>query len=252
MNLIDALGESGAEHAVCTTYPFEPLFFSNYVIDSLQDAGVATPVVLMDDHQYEKLARQQQLTSRAIGQHYYLEPVTVEDTFHPKVTFLAGESTCHVCVTSANITLGEYTTAAQLGQTATVAADSEQVTAEQLAVTQGVRSFIEQLSQEYVSGRDHGLRYSGQFKRRSGSKREHHLGLSRVAFSITWKPRSSSKSVTGLEALPLPRCFPRSLAVRRRCRRSMRPSMRTTTRSWFQMEIRISIHTQLSMPSATR
>jgi len=154
VNLIDALGESEAEHAVCTTYPFEPLFFSNYAIDSLQDAGVATPVVLMDDHQYEKLARQQQLTSRAIGQHYYLEPVAVEDTFHPKVTFLAGESACHVSVTSANITLGEYTTGAQLGQTATVAADSEQVTAEQLAVTQDVRSFIEQLSQEYVSGRD--------------------------------------------------------------------------------------------------
>lgn len=158
MNLIDALGGCEAEHAVCTTYPFEPLFFSNYAIDSLQDVGVASPVVLMDDQQYEKLAKQEQLTSRAIGQHYYLEPVSVENTFHPKVTFLAGESACHVGVTSANITLGEYTTAAQLGQTATVTADTapdeNPAVSEPLAVAKDVRAFIEQLAHEYVSGRD--------------------------------------------------------------------------------------------------
>ena len=158
MNLIDALGGCEAEHAVCTTYPFEPLFFSNYAIDSLQDVGVATPVVLIDDQKYEKLAKQQQLTSRAIGQHYFLEPVSVENTFHPKVTFLAGESACHVGVTSANMTLGEYTTAAQLGQTATVtadmASDENPAVSEQLAVVKDVRTFIEQLAQEYVSGRD--------------------------------------------------------------------------------------------------
>ena len=158
MNLIEALGGCEADHAVCTTYPFEPLFFSNYAIDPLQQAGVATPIVLMDDQQYEKLAEQQALTSRAIGQHYYLEPVTVESTFHPKVAFLAGESACHVSVSSANITLAEYTTAAQLGQTVTVSADPEtdadRPTAQELAVAQDVREFIDQLCQEYVSGRD--------------------------------------------------------------------------------------------------
>lgn len=158
MNLIDALRGSEADHAVCTTYPFEPLFFSNYAIDPLQEAGVATPIILMDGQQYEKLAERQELTSRAIGQHYYLEPVTVESTFHPKVAFLAGESACHISVSSANITLSEYTTAAQLGQTITVSTETEtesdRPTAHELAVAQDVRVFIDQLCQEYVSGRD--------------------------------------------------------------------------------------------------
>lgn len=158
MNLIDALGGCEAEHAVCTTYPFEPLFFGNYAIDPLQKAGVPTPIVLMDDQQYETLAQQQELTSRAIGQHYYLEPVAVESTFHPKVAFLAGESACHVSVTSANITLAEYTTAAQLGQTVTVSAepetDAEEPTLQEIAVAQDVRDFIDQLCREYVSGKD--------------------------------------------------------------------------------------------------
>lgn len=158
MNLIEALGGCEAEHAVCTTYPFEPLFFSNYAIDTLQEAGVATPVVLMDGTQYDQLAQRQQLTSRAIGQHYYLEPITIEQTFHPKVTFVAGESACHASVTSANLTLGEYTTAAQLGQTVTVPADadagSDDVTPRARAVAQDVRGFVEQLAQEYVSGHD--------------------------------------------------------------------------------------------------
>lgn len=52
MNLIDALAGSEADHAVCTTYPFEPLFFSNYAIDPLQEAGVATPIILMDGQRW--------------------------------------------------------------------------------------------------------------------------------------------------------------------------------------------------------
>lgn len=158
MNLIDALGGVQADHAVCTTYSFEPLFFSNFAINPLQKAGVATPIVLMDDQQYETLAEEQELASRAIGKHYYLEPITVESTFHPKVAFLAGESACHVSVSSANLTLAEYTTAAQLGQTLTIDADpdtaSEQATPAEIAVAQDVRVFISRLANKYTSGRD--------------------------------------------------------------------------------------------------
>lgn len=157
MNLVDALGGCEATHAVCTTYPFEPLFFGNYAIDPLQESGVATPVVLMDHRQYDKLARQRQLTSRAIGQYYYLEPVAVESTFHPKVAFLAGDDACHVSVSSANLTLAEYTTAAQLGQTVTIPADpdaDDPPSSRALAVAQDVREFIAHLGHRHVSGRD--------------------------------------------------------------------------------------------------
>jgi len=158
VNLINALGGADVEYAVCTTFPFEPLFFGNYAIDPLQDAGVVTPVVLVDGQKYEQLARRSQLSSRAIGNHYYLEPVTVDGTFHPKVNFLAGEEACHVGVSSANLTLGEYSTAAQLGQTVTiprdVSEDEESLTPEAIHVAQDARLFIQQLAAEHVSGHD--------------------------------------------------------------------------------------------------
>lgn len=158
MNLINALGGADVEYAVCTTFPFEPLFFGNYAIDPLQDAGVVTPVVLMDGQKYEQLARRTQLSSRAIGTHYYLEPISISGTFHPKVNFLAGEEACHVGVSSANLTLGEYSTAAQLGQTITVPKDvdddEEPLTSEAVHVAKDVRRFTQHLAADHVSGHD--------------------------------------------------------------------------------------------------
>lgn len=158
MNLIEALGGADVEYAVCTTFPFEPLFFGNYAIDPLQDAGVVTPVVLMDGQKYEQLARRNQLSSRAIGNHYYLEPISVSGTFHPKVNFLAGEEACHVGVSSANLTLGEYSTAAQLGQTITVSRelddDEDSLPPEAIHVAKDVRRFIQYLIADHVSGHD--------------------------------------------------------------------------------------------------
>lgn len=158
MNLIDALGGANVEYAVCTTFPFEPLFFGNYAIDPLQDAGVVTPVVLMDEQTYEQLARRNQLSSRAIGNHYYLEPISISGAFHPKVNFLAGEEVCHIGVSSANLTLGEYSTAAQLGQTVTIPRDvdddEESLDPEAIHVAKEARRFTQHLAADHVSGHD--------------------------------------------------------------------------------------------------
>lgn len=157
MNLIEALHGRDADHGVCTTFAFEPLFFGNYAIDQLQSAGIATPVVLMDGQRYQDLARNAGLSSRAIGQHYYLEPIVHSGVFHPKIVFLAGEDDCHVGVSSANLTLGEYTTAAQLGQTITLTTGEDEPDPTAISITQDVRGFVRGLASEYVSGRDAGI-----------------------------------------------------------------------------------------------
>jgi hypothetical protein len=157
MNLLETLGEAPVEFAICTTYPFEPLFFSNYAINPLQDAGVVKPVVLMDGNRYETLADRGKLSTRAIGRDYYLEPVTANEVFHPKVNFLAGDDSCRVSVGSANLTLGEYTTAAQLTGTEMFTLDSPSESIDALssvAVVQEVRSYIASLVNNYVSGHD--------------------------------------------------------------------------------------------------
>ena len=157
MNLLETLGEAPVEFAICTTYPFEPLFFSNYAIDPLQDAGVVKPVVLMDGNRYETLADRGKLSPRSIGRDYYLEPVTADEVFHPKVNFLAGDGSCRVSVGSANLTLGEYTTAAQLTGTEMVTSDATPESIDSpnsIAVVQEVRSYIASLVDDHVTGHD--------------------------------------------------------------------------------------------------
>lgn len=158
MNLIDTLGDTHAEHAVLTTYVFDPGFFSQYAIDSLHDAGVSSPVVMMDSDKYQTLVRDG-ISDRSMGDTYYLEPVLVDEVFHPKVGFFSGEDECGFLVGSANITLSEYTTAAQLSIHGTVEEDGQTAgsPSSNIEVAKDVRGFIKDLNDEYVTGEDASL-----------------------------------------------------------------------------------------------
>jgi hypothetical protein len=158
MNLIDTLGDTHAEHAVLTTYVFDPGFFSQYAIDSLHDAGVSSPVVMMDSEKYQNLVRDG-ISDRSMGDTYYLEPVLVDEVFHPKVGFFSGEDECGFLVGSANITLSEYTTAAQLAIHDTVEKDKSTAgsSSSKIKVAKDVRAFIKNLDDEYVTGEDASL-----------------------------------------------------------------------------------------------
>jgi len=158
MNLVDALaGDYDVDYGALTTYPFDPYFFNRFAIGALRDAGVSQPVVLMDGPTYQDKAKTTDWGSAQIGDGYYLEPVTIDQVFHPKVSLCASEDALSFAVGSANMTLNEYTTAAQLTtsnglERTTRVDDPERAAIVQIA--RGIRHFFEYLASEHVTGED--------------------------------------------------------------------------------------------------
>lgn len=152
MNLVDALTSGDAEYAMLTTFPFDARFYKSYISRELSSAGIVSPVILMDYGRYQQNLSNGTWQPESIQGDYYLEPVDVPGTFHPKVALTASDNQVNVIVSSANLTLSEMTSAAQLGTQVTVNRDEESPD-ESLAVVQDVLSFVETLTERYV-GRD--------------------------------------------------------------------------------------------------
>jgi len=154
MNLIDALQPSAAEYATFTTYPFDPRFYRDYLSRELSSAGVSSPVLLMDYDRYQQNFDDGEWMPGSIAGDYYLEPVDVGSIFHPKLAVGTSEEEIHVAITSANLTLNEITSAAQLGTQYSVESDTA---AENpyVPVVQDVLTFVDKLKETYV-GRDAG------------------------------------------------------------------------------------------------
>ncbi len=115
MNLVEAINPSDAEYTMLTTYPFDPRFYREYLSRELSDAGVAAPVILMDYDRYQENFEDGVWEPGTLAGNYYLEPVDVQHVFHPKISVSTSEEQIHVAITSANLTLEEITSAAQLG-----------------------------------------------------------------------------------------------------------------------------------------
>ncbi len=158
MNLVDAITPTAAEYTMLTTFPFDARFYSEYLSREFSDAGVASPVILMDQDRYQRNLHEGTWQPGSIGGSYYLEPIDVEQVFHPKVAVSTSEDTIDVAVSSANLTLDELTSAAQLGMEYTLTrddADDDPHT----PVIQDILSFVDELQEEYV-GRDAGTQLS--------------------------------------------------------------------------------------------
>lgn len=153
MNLVEALTSGDAEYAMLTTFPFDARFYTEYLSRELSSAGIVSPVILMDHDRYQQNLDNGIWKPGSIQGDYYLEPVDVPGTFHPKVAVTGSDDEIHVTVSSANLTLSEMTSAAQLATQVTVKRD-EDTPDEHAAVVQDVLSFVETLEQ-YV-GRDGG------------------------------------------------------------------------------------------------
>ena len=152
MNLVEALTSGDAEYAMLTTFPFDARFYTEHLSRELSSAGIVSPVILMDHGRYQQNLDNGIWKPESIQGDYYLEPVDVPGTFHPKVAVTASDDQVHVTVSSANLTLSEMTSAAQLGTQITVKRD-EDVPDEHTAVVQDVLSFVESLTERYA-GRD--------------------------------------------------------------------------------------------------
>lgn len=152
MNLVDALTSGEAKYAMLTTFPFDARFFKEYLSRELSSAGVVSPVILMDNDRYQQNLENGTWTPGSIQGDYYLEPIDVPGTFHPKIGITSSEDQVHVTVSSANLTLSEMTSAAQLGTQVTVNRGDNSPD-EHVAVIQDVLSFAKKLTDRYV-GRD--------------------------------------------------------------------------------------------------
>lgn len=157
MNLSNALKPDVAEYAAMTTYPFDPSFFRRYLLKQLHKSGVARPVVLTDQDRYHRAITREDWAPYDLSGEYYLEPISVAEVFHPKVGLTASEEQLSFVVSSANVTLNEYTTAAQLATSATITPGYEPddpAGAAEVHVVRSIRTFLETLADEYVTGRD--------------------------------------------------------------------------------------------------
>lgn len=154
MNLVEAINPSDAEYTMLTTYPFDPRFYREYLSRELSDAGVAAPVILMDYDRYQENFEDGVWEPGTLAGNYYLEPVDVQHVFHPKISVSTSEEQIHVAITSANLTLEEITSAAQLGTQYSVAAETVDENPYRTLI-QDVLGFVEAINDHYV-GRDAG------------------------------------------------------------------------------------------------
>lgn len=158
MNLVEAICPSDAEYTMLTTYPFDPRFYREYLSRELSDVGVAAPVILMDHDRYQENVENGVWEPGTLAGNYYLEPVDVQRVFHPKLAVNTSEEQIHVAITSANLTLEEITSAAQLGTHYSVTVDT--VDEDPYAtLMQDVLAFVEAINDRYV-GRDAGTQLS--------------------------------------------------------------------------------------------
>ena len=155
MNLVEPLTPDSAEYSMLTTFPFDVRFFTEYLSREFSDAGVASPVILMDHDRYQQNLQDGTWEPGSLQGNYYLEPIEVGEVFHPKVAVSVSEDSVDVAVSSANLTLSEVISAAQLGMQYTLdRADAEEDP--NTPITQDILSFIADLQGEYV-GRDAGI-----------------------------------------------------------------------------------------------
>lgn len=165
MNLVDALSPDSAEYSMLTTFPFDVRFFTEYLSREFNDAGVASPVILMDHDRYQQNLQDGPWQPGSLQGNYYLEPIEVGKVFHPKIAVSVGEQHIGVTVSSANLTLSEVISAAQLGMNYTLdRADAAEDP--NTRITQDILSFIASLQEEYV-GRDAGIQLGRLVERAS-------------------------------------------------------------------------------------
>ncbi|KXB02224.1 hypothetical protein AKJ45_02120 [candidate division MSBL1 archaeon SCGC-AAA261F19] len=146
--------DEGYSDAILTTFKFNS-FFESDVLQALRDAGVKNVMVLIDEtefHQKYSEAREHEIK-------YYLEPVKVRGTFHPKVIVLIGSEKAKLIVTSANLTDHAYERNAELA----ISVDWKN-TPEINKLFSDVEDFFLKLAGDYVSDGKHAEVIESMFK----------------------------------------------------------------------------------------
>lgn len=162
MNLLDAIEGEGwsIQQAIQTTFPFDPQFYSGYVRPRLHRRNCDLPLVLIDGGRYEREITSSDWREAPIGTDYLLEPVDTNGVFHPKINLFASERSVFFSVSSANLTLEEYSKAAQIGYAdgfqKAWATDDERDIGEAYYLARDVRDFYTELLEQdgLITGQD--------------------------------------------------------------------------------------------------
>lgn len=96
----------GYEVALLTTYNFEVPFFEKYVYALLAQNNIRLINVFVDSKELNIAI--EDASSDILGKKYYVTPIMLNSSFHPKVILLLGEDKAKLIISSANIKQSGY------------------------------------------------------------------------------------------------------------------------------------------------
>lgn len=97
----------GYDIALFTTFNFEISFFERFIKNTLFSNGVKKISVFVDAQELNKSLNHEK-NSMNIGRHYYVSPIEMQGSFHPKVVLFIGKKRSKVIVSSCNLTTSGY------------------------------------------------------------------------------------------------------------------------------------------------
>jgi len=97
-------GVENYESAILTTFNFDPDFFESTILPILQSKEAGNILVMTDISEYMRTFG----SARHVGTQYYLEPIQLKGTFHPKIIWLTSGEIGKLIIGSCNITEQGY------------------------------------------------------------------------------------------------------------------------------------------------
>ena len=97
---------NGYDTALLTTYNFETSFFEKYILSLLAKHQVRIINLFVDAKQLNKALRTD--NSFSLGKNYYVTPILMNGSFHPKAILLLGEKRAKLIISSANIKISGF------------------------------------------------------------------------------------------------------------------------------------------------
>ena len=101
-SILDYLGDKDYKIALMTTFNFEIDFFERFILNRLYDYNIRKISLFIDAKELSKSINN--VDNSYIGRKYFVTPIEMNSSFHPKVFLLLGDKKARLIVGSANLT----------------------------------------------------------------------------------------------------------------------------------------------------
>ena len=101
-SILDYLGSKDYDTILMTTFNFDIQFFERFILNKLYDNDIRKVSLFVDAKELSKSLMD--INGSSIGRKYYVTPIKMNSSFHPKVFLLLGKEKARLIVGSANIT----------------------------------------------------------------------------------------------------------------------------------------------------